>query len=369
MTLRVLISGAGIGGLSAGIALKRAGFDVTVYERHPELRTAGAGLNVWPNGVRVLYGLGLKDEFDRTANLLDWYTTYSSSGEMIGKEDLVEYRSRYGAPVTGVYRKDLSGMLADSLSEDELHFGHEIVRYEDNGNEVTVHFSNGETAVGDLLIAADGVYSAIRKQMLGDIEFKTDKHVRWRGIFQVDDANVHPKSEVDVIGDHGHLGWLPIGRGLAYWYAAGDGLDTKEQALEYFSSWTGSLVPQVLRATDPSTIIRNELMDFAEPLETWTRGRVALLGDAAHPMLPGVAQGANQALVDSEVITKHLLEAADVQTALERYEAERIHHVDRVVRVARSLFAYDEKLEEFQDANANPIFRHYARIVENPAAA
>ncbi len=369
MTFRVLVSGAGIGGLSAGLALKRAGFDVTVYERHPELRTAGAGLNVWPNGVRVLYDLGLREEFDRTANLLELYTTYSSTGELIGKEDLVEYRTRYRAPVTGVYRKDLSAMLAQHLGDDELRFNHEIVRYEERGDQIVVHFSNGESATGDLLIAADGVYSAIRKQMMGDIEFKTDKHVRWRGIFQVEDAGIHPKSEVDVIGDHGHLGWLPIGRGLAYWYAAGDGLDTKEQALEYFNSWTGSLVPQVLRATDPSTIIRNELMDFARPLTSWTKGRVALLGDAAHPMLPGVAQGANQALVDSAVITKHLVEADEVQTALDRYEAERIHHVDEVVRVARSLFAYDEKLEEFHEANANPIFRHYARIVENPAAA
>ncbi len=368
MTLRVLVSGAGIGGLSAGLALKRAGFDVTVYERHPELRTAGAGLNVWPNGVRVLYELGLKEVFDNNANLLEYYRTYSSDGEQIGEEDLVEYRTRYGAPVTGVYRKDLSAMIAQQLGE-QLKFDHEIVGFEEREDEVVVQFANGTTASGDVLIAADGVYSAIRRQMFGDIEFKTDKHVRWRGIFKVEDAGVHPKSEVDVIGEHGHLGWLPIGRGLAYWYAAGDGLETEEQALAYFNSWEGSLVPQVLRATDPATIIRNELMDFAEPLTSWTSNRVALLGDAAHPMLPGVAQGANQALVDSAVITQHLLQADSVSEALRGYESERLEHVGRVVRVARSLFAYDEKLEEFHEANANPIFRHYARIVENPVTA
>lgn len=369
MTTRVLVSGAGIGGLSAGLALKRAGFDVKIFERHPELRTAGAGLNVWPNGVRVLYDLGLKEAFDSTANLLEFYRTYSSDGELIGEEDLVAYRTRYGAPVTGVYRRDLSAMLAAPFSDTELMFDHEITSYEERDDKVIVHFAHGGTETGDLLIAADGVYSAIRHQMIGEVEFKTDKHVRWRGIFQVADAGIHPKSEVDVIGEHGHLGWLPIGRGLAYWYAAGEGLETKEQALAYFGSWQGSLVPQVLRATDPDSIIRNELMDFATPLKSWTTGRVALLGDSAHPMLPGVAQGANQALEDSAIITRHLLEAPNYQTAFERYEAERIELVNRVVVVARSLFAYDEKLDEFHEAHANPIFRHYARIVENQAAA
>lgn len=367
--MRVLISGAGIGGLSAGLALKRAGFEVAVYERHPELRTAGAGLNVWPNGVRVLYELGLKEDFDSSANLLERYRTYSESGELIGDEDLVEYRTRYGAPVTGVYRKDLSALLAEHLGEDSLHFEHEIVSYEERENDVVAHFSNGESATGDLLIAADGVYSALRKQMFGESEFKTDKHVRWRGIFQVEDAQIHPLHEVDVIGEHGHLGWLPIGRGLAYWYAAGEGLDTKEQALNYFNSWSGSMVPQVLKATSDESIIRNELMDFAKPLTSWSKGRVVLLGDSAHPMLPGVAQGANQALVDSSVLTRELLASDDIASALQAYEEERIHRVDQVVRVSRSLFAYDEKLEEFHDAGNNPIFRNYARIVENSAAA
>lgn len=366
---RVLISGAGVGGLSAGLALKQAGFDVVVYERHPELRTAGAGLNVWPNGVRVLYGLGLRTEFDQIANLLERYKTYSSAGQVIGDEDLVEYRTRYQAPVTGVYRKDLSSLLAKSVGKENILFDHEIVHVEEQGEEIVVFFANGESARGDILVAADGVYSAIRTQLFGKKEFRTDKHVRWRGIFQVEDAGIHPRSEVDVIGEHGHLGWLPIGRGLAYWYAAGEGLETQEQALEYFNSWKDSPVPQVLRATDPGTIIRNELMDFAEPLTSWAQGRIALLGDSAHPMLPGVAQGANQALVDTEVLTKHLSDTDDARVALKRYEAERIDHVNSVVRVARSLFDYEEKLNEVHDSRNNPIFRHYAQIVENAVAA
>ena len=369
MVFRVLVSGAGIGGLSAGLALKRAGFDVTVFERHPELRTAGAGLNVWPNGVRALYSLGLREEFDRTANLLDSYKTYASDGELIGDEDLVAYCTRYGAPVTGVYRKDLSALLAAALGAKNLRFEHEVVSVEQSADGVIAHFANGRTEEGDLLVAADGVYSAIRNQIFGEKAFRTDEHVRWRGIFKVADAGIDPATEVDTIGDHGHLGWLPIGKGMAYWYAAGDGLETESQALEYFGSWEGSLVPQVLRATDRSTIIRNELMDFAEPLESWVEGRVALLGDSAHPMLPGVAQGANQALVDSAVLAQCLTDSQDVAAALQTYQEQRIDHVNEVVRVARSLFDYDEKLDEFHEVRNNPIFHHYANTVEGLSAA
>jgi 2-polyprenyl-6-methoxyphenol hydroxylase-like FAD-dependent oxidoreductase len=364
-----LICGTGVGGLSAGLALKRAGFDVVVFERHPELRTAGVGLNVWPNGVRVLYDLGLADEFNRTANLLESYKTYSSDGELVGDEDLVAYRERYGAPVTGVYRRDLNAMLARALGDEHLRFGHELTGVEQTGDEVICTFANGERATGDFLVAADGVYSVVRTQLFGEKEFRPDEHVRWRGVFDVQDAGVDPHAEVDVIGPDGHLGWLPIGRGLAYWYAAGHGLVEKAQALEYFGSWTATPVPAVLAATQDETVIRNELMDLAVPLDRWTQGRVTLLGDAAHPMLPGVAQGANQALQDTAALVAELTSGADVERALSAYESARIGTATRVVEISRSLFDYDAKLGELEEVRNNPIFSRYADVVEGARAA
>lgn len=369
MSRKAVICGAGVGGLTAGLALKQAGFDVMVYERHPELRTAGVGLNVWPNGVRVLQGLGLEAEFTEMANLLTRYRTFSSDGEMVGDEDVEAYRERYGAPLTGVFRRELNAMIARALGDEHISLGYEMTKVTDTGDGVVCEFANGETVTGDVLIGADGVYSNIRTQLFGEQPFRSDMHVRWRGLFDVADAGIDPRAEVDVIGDRGHLGWLPIGRGRAYWYAAGDGLDDKETALAYFNSWTNTQVPAVLAATPDDTIIRNELFDLAEPLQRWGTGRITLLGDAAHPMLPGVAQGANQALQDAAALTAALVADSDSERALRAYEAARMPTATNVVKISRSLFDYDNKLDELNEVANNPIFARYADVVEGVRAA
>jgi len=361
---KALICGGGVGGLSVGLALKRAGFEVTVFERHPELRTAGVGLNLWPNGVRVLQDLGVGNQFERLANIIERWPTFSSDGELVTVEDVGAYRERYGAPLTGLYRKDLNAMLADELGAEHICYGHELVDLEDHGDRVEARFANGESASGDLLIGADGVYSRVRTLLFGQTQFRGDDHVRWRGLFKVADAGIHHAEEVDVIGDTGHLGWLPIGKGLAYWYAAGEGLDTKEAALAYYRSWTRTPVPKLIDVTPDENIIRNDLIDFAEPLERWSVGRVTLLGDAAHPMLPGVAQGASQALEDAVVMTERLTTDASVEEALRAYESARMARANRIVEISRYLFDYDEKLDELDHVQANPIHQRYYEVVE-----
>lgn len=361
---KVVIIGAGVGGLAAGLALKRAGLNVTVFERHPELRTAGVGLNLWPNGVRVIYELGLRESFEEAANLLDHYRTYSSDGRLIGDEDVAAYRTRFGAPLTGVYRRELNQMIADALGAEHLRFDHELTAIEQQADRVVCAFANGERVTADVVIGADGIYSTVRGQLFGERRFRSDEHVRWRGLFRVEDAGIDPAAEVDVIGPDGHLGWLPIGRGYAYWYAAGEQLFDKETALGHFRSWTATQVPDVLAATPDETIIRNELMDFETPLERWGEGRVTLLGDACHPMMPGVAQGANQALQDALALTESLTSEPDVERALRAYEAARMPIAHRVVEVSRSLFDYEDKLGELSEVQNNPIFNRYVEIVE-----
>jgi FAD-dependent urate hydroxylase len=359
-----LVCGGGVGGLSVGLALKRAGFHVTVFERHPELRTAGVGLNLWPNGVRVLQDLGVGEEFERIANIIQRWPTFSSDGELVTVEDVGAYRERFGAPLTGLYRKDLNALIADALGAGNIRYGHELVNVEDHGQHVECMFANGERVSGDVLIGADGVYSRVRTLLFGQAEFRGDDHVRWRGLFKVEDAGIDPVEEVDVIGDTGHLGWLPIGKGLAYWYAAGEGLDTKEAALAYYRSWTSTPVPKLIDVTPDENIIRNELIDFAEPLERWSVGRITLLGDAAHPMLPGVAQGASQALEDAVVLTERLMSNASVEEALQAYESARMDRANRIVEISRYLFDYDEKLDELDEIQTNPIHKRYYEVVE-----
>lgn len=366
MTKRALVCGAGISGLAAGIYLTRLGWDVTVFEKDPELRTAGAGLNLWPNGMRVLEKIGLRSALATVAVSLDCYRTFSSTGDVIAVEDVRGWREKYGAPLCGIYRRDLSKMLLGALGSEKLRLGHQLVSVEQDA-EVTCKFANGEVARGDLLLGADGIGSIVRSSIAGEQKFSTDTLVRWRGLFNLADVDVDPLSEAEVWGPDGHLGYLPIGGGRAYWFAAADGITQDPDAvIEHFSLWQGSPVPGLIAATDKSTIIRSDLHDFVHPLDTWSKGRITLAGDAAHPMLPGMAQGANQALEDIDVLCTSLDDHDDIETALEAYERIRIPQVAPIVKGSRSLFDFDDQ-HQLAHGNKNPLFDRYHRFVERRA--
>jgi 2-polyprenyl-6-methoxyphenol hydroxylase-like FAD-dependent oxidoreductase len=369
MAGKALVIGAGVGGLSTGLALKNAGYDVVVCERHPELRTAGVGLNLWPNGVRVLDELGLSETFMSVSNVIAQYRTFSSDGEPVSAEDTGAYRARFGAPLTGVYRRDLNALIAEALGRERIRFEHELVEFDDSGDAVECRFANGASESGHLLVGADGVFSRVRRQLFGEIPFRADKHVRWRGLFNVADAKVAPDQQVDVIGADAHIGWLPIGKGRAYWYAAGDGLDDREAALGRFNSWTKTRIPEIIAVTPVDSIIRNDLFDLDPPLDEWGRGRVTLLGDGAHPMLPGMAQGANQALEDTSMLVRCLAEGDGVEEALRRYEATRIPKAKRIVHLSRSLFDFEGESAAVSEMHNYPLFQRYAQAVEGWMAA
>ena len=269
----------------------------------------------------------------------------------------------YGAFLSGVYRRDLSAMLVDALGHDRIRYGHQLVAVE-QGDRAVCRFANGEIAEGDLLVGADGIGSIVRDAVFGQPHFSAAGLVRWRGLFNLADVDVDPLSEAEVWGEDGHFGYLPIGHGKAYWFAAADGITHDPEAVvRHFATWKGSPVPGLVAATKIETIIRSDLHDFIEPLSHWSKGRVTLAGDAAHPMLPGMAQGANQALEDIAALGTSLASHDDVELALQAYERIRMPQVAPIVRYSRALFDFDDNHEQTK-SDRNPIFDRYDRIVE-----
>jgi FAD-dependent urate hydroxylase len=363
MAKHALICGAGISGLSLGIALRRLGWNVCVFDKDSELRVAGAGLNLWPNGVRALRGVGLGSRYQEISASLDYYRTFSSDGKVVAVDDLKDWPDRYGAPLSGVFRRDLSSMLVDALGRENLYLGRKVVDV-DQSDRVLCRFENGETATGDVLIGADGINSAVRTSLFGPQEFSSDGLTRWRGLFNLADVDVDARSEGEVWGSDGHLGYLPIGKGRAYWYASARGItEDPMKARAHFGAWDWSTVRDLISATEPSSMIRNELHEFVRPLSNWSSGRITLVGDAAHPMLPGMAQGANQALEDVRVLSEALHAYEDVEAALKAYEQKRIPWVAPIVRYSRSLFDFDER-HEMAGGSQNPLLDRYMNIVE-----
>ena len=362
-TLRVLICGAGVGGLATGICMRQAGFDVTVFEQHPELRTAGVGLNLWPNGVRVLNGLDVGDEFSAISAAMVRYRTMASDGRITSDVDISHWPEPYGAPLTGVHRRELNALLARHLGYENLRFDHQLARYEQDADTITCHFGNGVVETGHVLIGADGVGSRVRNGMLGgEPEFFTDNLVRWRGVFTCAEVGTEEDVQYDAVGDLGHFGWIPIGGGRAYWFATGEGMEQYDDFLEYFESWSDTPVPAIIRATPDDTLIGNTLAAFREHLPSWTDGRAALLGDSAHPMLPGMAQGANQTLQDAEALARHLRPGCDVPQALRDYERDRIPRANRMVEYSRMLFDFDETHVAYETSGENQILNRYERF-------
>jgi 2-polyprenyl-6-methoxyphenol hydroxylase-like FAD-dependent oxidoreductase len=364
--MRAIICGGGVGGISAGLALRRIGWDVTVYERSEELRVTGAGLNLWPNAGRALKSLGLGSEYERLSAKVDRFLTISSSGETLFDRSARDWDTKYGAPATGILRRELSMMLGEALGWDQVRFGHELVDFTDDGGAVTCTFANGESDSADLLVGADGIHSLTRQLLFGSIAYRPNQHHadRWRGLVRLADVDFDANAETEVFGDASFFGTLPISNDMGYWFASGPGMQSLDDFSSRFGAWTNTHVPKTIEATIDNHILRTELFDLSELPEQWSRGRVTLLGDAAHPMMPDMAQGASQTFVDSVALGHALESAKRVEEGLALYEERRRADVYRVVHLSRRGMFAGAGTDAERSRTVDPISLRYERDVE-----
>lgn len=360
-----MVCGAGVGGLSAAIALERAGYEVVVFEQAEDMRVTGFGLNLWPNAGRALYALGLRNSYEAVSVALDRYWTMSSSGDVLVERRVDHWREKYGAPATGVYRRGLSSMLAEALGPTKIRYGYELTSVVQSGATVTVWFANGEACEGALLIGADGIHSATRACMFGAVEYQENRFhsYRWRGVMRLEDTSIDPRAETEVFGGRAFFGSIPLGPELGYWFASGPGIDSFEAFMDCYGSWRGSHVPRTIAATPKDQIFETKLEDLAALPEGWTHGRVALLGDAAHPMMPDLAQGASQTFVDAQILGECVAGGGDVEGSLREYENRRRPVAYRVVELSRRGM-FTNGAAGLESDEVDPIALRYERGIE-----
>ena len=329
--------GAGIGGLAAAIALQRSGdWEVTVYERAEELRPFGAGLSVWPNGVRALRALGLGELEERA--LRGGGALRRADGSVLAEFDPDVIAKRYGAPLIGMHRADLHNALADAAGRERLRLGVEVVELADG----ELKLADGSNVEAELIVGADGIESTVRAAIIADGAPRDSGIVAFRGVTEFD-GDV-PAGE--WWGEASVAGLQPMLGGRVYWYFAfrgeadGDELDRR---LEGYAA----PVPQIVAATAPADILVHRLYD-RRPVGGWSSGSATLLGDAAHPMLPFLGQGACAALEDALALATAFERNPEVEDALPAYELARYARAKELVegsaRAARIALIFGRRL-------------------------
>ncbi|MBY5933976.1 FAD-dependent monooxygenase [Tateyamaria omphalii] len=338
--MKVLIVGGGIGGLSAAIALRLRGWQVEVFEQASALTEVGAGLQISPNGWRVIDALGVAAHLRATVFEPEAIEMrLGVSGRQVFHLPMKGYaKKRWGAPYLHVHRADLVDALAARLAElapDAVQTGRAVSAYEPSGE---VHLENGDTYSADLVVGADGLHSVIRRQMLGPQSPHYTGNVAWRAVVPLEELAAPPPPTACVwAGNKRHAVTTRLRAGTMAnfvgmveqdepapegWRIEGN----RDDALAAFSGWDPIIVGLIERAP---VLNRWALFDRA-PLPRWHDGRVALLGDAAHPMLPSMAQGAVQALEDAWTLATVLDGAEDVEQALGGYFDQRIERTARI---------------------------------------
>lgn len=340
--VRAVVIGAGIGGLSTAIALRRLGMEVSVHERSPELVEVGSGLTLWTNAMRALAQLNVEGAIARRGARVDEIRNWNYDGSALKTLPIAKVAQKYGQAAYGLHRAELQQGLAAELPAGTIRLGSTCTGYRQGPKDVTALFDDGSEERADLLVGADGLNSAVRKTMLGDSPARYAGYTCWRSSAFVEHELLRPGSYIQLYGRGSNFGVFPVGPGRWSWYGTQlteptammvKGEATKQEALQAFRD-TCPPVTAVIEATKPNECVRQDIYD-RKPEANWTDGRVTLLGDAAHPTTPALGQGGCMAIEDAVSVAKQLSMGGDIAAALRRFNSARRERTTYIVNQAR----------------------------------
>lgn len=355
----ILIVGGGIGGLTAALALLRQGKRVSVFESAPAIGDVGAGISLGPTASRGLYSLGLeqalREKGDRPGDTLTTTRQVSAAlhyqtGEVLGGafKDR-QWKPEDLGPTHVIHRADLFTILQDAvlaLAPDALHLGHEFESFAQDADGVTVRFADGRTAHGSTLIGCDGIRSSVRTQMFGPENPRFTGQIAYRFLVPIEQALPFLGSGPvgPYVGPGKSMMWYPIRHKTLLNCVAFVSADTwtgegwsqtcsTEELQSLFTGWHANV--QGLAAAAPSQGTAKWALYDRDPLDCWVQDRVALLGDAAHPMLPFLGLGAAMAIEDAVVLGRLFAQVPDPQAALALYEHARLERANLILLESR----------------------------------
>ena len=336
--MHIVIAGGGIGGLTTAIALARVGIEVDLYEQASAFREVGAGIGIAANALRALELLGLGGDLDAQSIPALQGGLRDASGRVLLAMPLDEISRRIGA-IAVLHRADLLNLLVSHVNPASLHLGRRCIGFTEHTEGVTAEFADGSALRADGLIAADGLKSAVREQLFGKSTMRYAGYTAWRAV--VDFPGSGDLQLGETWGRGRRFGIVPMSAGRVYWFATRNAPEgekdppgrAKEALSEQFAGWHPPIAA-LLAATGEDSILRNDIYDI-DPLPSCARGRVALLGDAAHAMTPNLGQGACQAMEDAVVLAACLKKAGQVAPAFAEYAHRRAKRTRQILLGSR----------------------------------
>lgn len=341
----IAIVGGGLAGLAAANALAKFGITAEVFEAAASLREVGAAVNTSPNANKALIAIGLGEKIAAVGNSSPGiYTRNMQTGEFLEFRDRRKTSSRYAAPYYTFHRADLLDALASGLDPATLHLGHRLAHVEERDAHVALSFDNGATVNADIVIGADGIRSVIRRALYGDDNPTYTGQMVWRALLKGSDV------PAEILEPTGHIQWVGPGCHLLAYYIRGTALVnivTQEDTDKWVEEgWSIAGDPAEMRLSFPNPEPHLEKLLsivtecskwglFTRPLsENWGRGRIQLIGDAAHAMLPNAGQGACQAFEDAYILTRWLARERNPVDAFANFRRVRIPRVHAVQRLS-----------------------------------
>ena len=336
-----LVIGTGIGGLSSAIALERAGWKVKLFEKADALRASGSGLSVMSNAGIAMQGIGVDLQLENYGAPITRFEIRHRSGRLLRALPLPDIARELAMPSVCISRAQLQQALLAQLSDVEFHFDKRAASLQEGSGGITVSFDDGRACDGDILVGADGFYSSIREAIGVSSPERAAGYICWLAL--VNKPFLDPGRVVHYWGKGRRFGVIDVGGGVTYWWGtanmppqqASNWRGDRQDIAEHYRGWP-EIVQEIIHATPSDAILAVDAKDRVFS-ETWGRGRVTLLGDAAHSMLTSLGQGAGMAIEDAAVLGYAMREQYRPEQALRHYEAMRKPRARAIVDASRQM--------------------------------
>lgn len=361
----IVIIGAGLGGLSAALALSRAGHAVQVFERAPALTEVGAGISLWANAMRVLDALGVGEAVRKASEPLRTTEFRGRNGRSVVARfdaEVMEQRLGFSPVIAMIHRATLVEILASALPAGSLHFGAACEGVAQHPDRLAVSLSNGATVDADVVVASDGVRSRVRSIVFGDTAPRFAGYVCFRGVC-ARPAGLECGYLGEWWGRGQRFGITALPNDLVYWWATVNverpdvTHDIDATLIHRFADWSAP-VPSLLASTPRESILCHDVID-RPPTRGWSRDRVVMIGDAAHATTPNLGQGGCLAIEDSVVLARHLGNPGPIEARLRAFEQERFARTTAINRESYRLGA----VGQWQGSVACGVRDQVARLV------